>query len=132
MNRSLSGSIAITKLKHTIRKYKNKAGKEIECLVIPIGVNHMVRGKESACYLPVRVIVRDEADDYGQHGFISQSVDSKTWKEASEQQRGEFKDLPILGNIKDFDRSAADASGQMTEPLEPEPNTDNKSDDLPF
>ncbi len=130
MNRSLSGSIAITKLKHTIRKFKNKAGKEVECLVIPINLNHMVKGKEDACYLPVRVFVREEADEYGQHGFISQSVDSKKWKEASEQQRQEYKDLPILGNIKDFDRSAADASGQINEPLEPGP--DDKGDDIPF
>jgi hypothetical protein len=90
----------------------------------------MVKGKEDAHYLPVRVFVREEADEYGQHGFISQSVDSKKWKDASEQQREEFKNLPILGNIKDFDRSAADASGQLSEPIEPA--NDDKGNDLPF
>jgi hypothetical protein len=130
MNRSLSGSIALTKLKHKIGKFTNKAGQELECIVIPIDLNHIVKGKEDACYLPVRVFVREEADEYGQHGFISQSAGSKKWKEANEQQREEFKNLPILGNIKDFDRSAADASGRLSEPIEPA--NDDKGDDLPF
>ena len=79
-------------------------------------------------YLNVSVLTHDEPDKYGQNGFIAQRVDSKTYKEASDEQKEEFKKLPILGNIKDFsDSSANDSSGTVKEPL-----GTKETDDLPF
>ena len=112
MKKTYSGSLALTKLKHTLKEFNGKNGK-ITCLVIPVKSNHLVEGKEGAYYMPVRVHVRDEEDQYGQHGFVSQSVDSKVWKDADEATKEELKKLPILGNIKTWDTgSANDAIGR--------------------
>ena len=128
MNKTYSGSVALTKLVHVKMKVKGKNG-DVEGLFIPADANYLVRGKEGALYLPVRVYTRDEADQYGQNGFISQSVDSKVWKEADDEKKEVLKQLPILGNIKDFtagghNDAAGDAGGGETFTLE--------SDDLPF
>jgi len=123
--KNYSGSLALSKLKHVIQK-KNGVSGEIECLVIPIDANHLVRGKEGAVYMPIRVIAKDEQDQYGQNGFVSQSVDSKIYSAANDEQKEEFKKLPILGNIKDFSGGGDASSGAAaSETLE-------ENDDLPF
>ncbi len=129
MQRTFSGSLALSKLKHKIINVKNEKQGDIKGIFIPIAMNHLVEGKHNALYLPVRVITHSEPDKYGQHGFVAQSVDSKVWKEASEAQKEAFKSLPILGNIKDFDSGANDAAGQMEELTA---DTIDDTDDLPY
>lgn len=125
MNRTLNGSIAISKLKHDVLnvKYGNK---KIKGIFLPIDKNHISEVKD-AFYLPVRVIIYPDENEYGQHGMIAQSVDSKKYKEASEEQKEVFKKLPIIANLKDFYYNP-DNSGKMEEGSpEVEPQ-----DDLPF
>ena len=129
MTRNFSGSIALTKLKHVVRKMKNKAGQPVDCIIIPCDSNHLVKGNNGAYYLNLRVRTTEEADQYEQHGFIAHSVDSKKYKEATEAQREEFKNLPILGNIKDFG-NANDAAGSL--PAEELQQAEDEGDDLPF
>jgi hypothetical protein len=125
--KNYTGSIALTKLTHAVQEMKGKDGKPKKCIIIPVDDNYLVAGKDNAFYLPVSVVVRDEQDQYGQNGFISQQVGSKTYKDASEAQREEFKKLPILGNIKDWGSSVSnDSSGATAEFTSPE------DDDLPF
>jgi len=125
--RKFSGSIALSKLVHVRMKKKNKKGKKIDCLVIPIKENFLVEGKEGAVYMPISVITKTEEDQYGQHGFIGQNADSKTYKDASEKEKEKIGKLPILGNIKDFEfnqsssNDTAGSKGQVEE-----------DDDLPF
>lgn len=120
-----SGSIALTKLVHVRMKKKNKKGKKIDCLVIPIEQNYL-NVKDDAVYLPLNVVTKAEQDEFGQNGFLGQSVDSKMWKEASEKEQEKMRKLPILGNIKNWDSqpSANDTSGSAGEVEE--------DDDLPF
>jgi len=127
MSRSLSGSIALTKLVHVKMEVKGKSGK-VEGIFVPTKANHLVKGKEGALYMPARIYLRDEEDQYGQMGFISQSVDSKEWKAASDEEKELLKKLPILGNIKDFSSTPDDATGDAGggETFSPE------ADDLPF
>lgn len=127
MKTTYNGSLALSKLKHVIQKKKGKNG-DIDCLVIPIDQNNLVRGKEGAVYMPIRVMTNTEQDQYGQNGFISQSVDSKVYKAASDEEKEEFKKLPILGNVKNFG-SGGDAqasSGAASSEVMDE------NDDLPF
>ena len=128
MDKSYSGSIALTKLKCVVRDMKGKDKKPMKCLVIPIEANFLVAGKDNAYYMPVRVMTNEQEDKYGQHGFISQSVDTKVYKEASDEQKDDFKNLPILGNIKDF------SGGQSNDNAgaEQEPMGTSEEDDLPF
>lgn len=123
---SYVGSIALSKLIHVRMKKKGKKGKKVDCIVIPIKQNHLFEGKEGAVYLPLRIVTRSEEDQYGQHGFISQSVSSEEYKEASDKQKEKFKELPILGNFKNFgaESSSNDSTGSKGEI--------DEDDDLPF
>lgn len=127
MKTTYNGSLALSKLQHVIQKKKGKNG-DVECLIIPIDANNLVRGQDGAIYMPIRVMTNTEEDKYGQHGFVSQSVDSKVYSAATEEQKELFKKLPILGNIKNFgaggDAQAASGAAS-TEVL-------SENDDLPF
>lgn len=117
----LSGSIALTKLKSALITTK----KGTRALLVSIPDNYLVE-KDGAVYLPVSVFVRDEQDEYGQNGFIGQSVSSETYKELGKDKVKELG-LPILGNIKHFDNNN-DAAGttNVAGAIDPE------EDDLPF
>ena len=121
-DKRLSGSIALTKLESAIitTKKGNKA------ILIPIDSNYLTE-KDGAVYLNVGVVVREQADQYGQNGFISQQLPSDKYKELGKEKANEIK-LPILGNIKDFTNSNNDSAGttHVAEPINPE------EDDLPF
>jgi len=121
--RVLQGSIALTKMQSSVITTK----KGNKCILLPIDQNYFTE-KDGAVYLNVSVIVRDEADQYGQHGFISQKLDSAKYKELGKEAAQAIQ-LPILGNIKDFGNSSNDSAGatHIQEPISPE-----ESDDLPF
>ena len=119
----LSGSLALTKMQSAIITTKKGA----KCILLPIESNYFTE-KDGAVYLNISVIVREEADQYGQNGFISQKLDTAKYKELGAEKAKEIK-LPILGNIKDFGQSQGDSVGatQINEPINPE-----EADDLPF
>lgn len=124
-----SGSLNLTKLQCVRMKTK----KGTEGLFIPIKENHFIEGKEKEgvvpVYMNVLIIVKDEADQYGQHGFIAQKLGTEEWKALPKEKQKEVQDsLPILGNIKDFSGGNADeASGvKSTKTFDPQ------DDDLPF
>jgi len=118
-----AGSLALTKLKSAIITTKKGA----KCLLIPIDANYFSE-KDGAVYLNCSVIVRDEQDQYGQNGFISQKLDAEKYKELGAEKAKEIK-LPILGNIKNFVGQNNDNEGATTieSPINPE-----EDDDLPF
>jgi 3-deoxy-D-manno-octulosonic-acid transferase len=118
-----AGSLALTKLKSAIITTKKGA----KCLLIPIDANYFSE-KDGVVYLNCSVIVRDEQDQYGQNGFISQKLDAEKYKELGAEKAKEIK-LPILGNIKNFVGQNNDNEGATTieSPINPE-----EDDDLPF
>ena len=118
-----SGSLALTKLHSAIITTK----KGNRAIVIPIDENYLTE-KDGAIYLPISVIAKDKQDQYGQNGFISQSVSSEKYKELGKDKVKELG-LPILGNIKDFENGGNDSSGAT----QLEGQTDPEEDDsLPF
>lgn len=124
--KTLMGSIALTKLTHVIMEKKGKTAM-VKGLFIPIEANALEL-KDGAVYLPVKVTVKDEPDQYGQNGFIGKTLKTgKKWAEMTEEEKKSHQALtPILGNIKDFSNSANDASGAAA------PGTVAEDDDLPF
>lgn len=126
-NRSLSGSIALSKLVHAVQTSKKGA----KCIVIPLDSNHIDEVKlesgKTAFYLNVKVLLREEKDQYGQDGFISHQVSSDKYKAASEEQKKAFQDLEILGNIKDFS-----GGGNETTNDAGNGKAFDQGDDLPF
>jgi hypothetical protein len=125
--RKLSGSIALSKLEHVMMDKKNKKGKKIRCIVIPIKSNYLFESKDGGVYMNVIVNLKDKEDQYNQHGFIGQSVPSDMYKEASEEEKQQMKKTPILGGLKDWEFSATsnDTAGKAGDDID-------EDDDLPF
>lgn len=125
-DKKLSGSIALTKLKHVIMEKKGTSGM-VKGLFIPIDANLLLE-KDGAVYMSVNVNVKAEQDKYGQNGFISKTTDTKIWKELDDASKEAAKELsPILGNIKDWEGSSSnDSAGAAA------PGVVKEEDDLPF
>ena len=132
-NQRLSGSLALTKLIHVKMTKKGKDGQEVLGLFIPIDANMLVTGAEkdgvTPIYMPVNVHIKAETDDKGQNGFIAKTIDSKTYKALTDEQKEDSKRLsPILGSVKDWGASSAeDNSGDQNSGA-----TVDEHDDLPF
>ncbi|MBB6109757.1 hypothetical protein SAMN05421821_105175 [Mucilaginibacter lappiensis] len=125
IDKDLSGSIALTKLVHVMMDAKGKNG-PVRGIFIPIGANLLLE-KEKAIYMSVKVKVKEEADQFGQNGFISKTTDTNIWKGLNDAQKEEAKKLsPILGNIKDWSTSVNDTAGAAST------ETFTDDDDLPF
>ena len=118
----LTGSITLSKLKSVITERKGKDGNMVKGLFIPFDINY-ITVKEKAAYLNLRVGIADEPDEYDQIAMITQSVDGATYKEASNEKKEELKNLPILGNLKDWNTGSN--SNDSTDEVGPD-------DDLPF
>lgn len=117
-----AGSIALTKLQSAIITTK----KGTKSILLPIE-NNFFTDKDGAVYLNVNVIVKEDADQYGQHGFISQKLDSEKYKEIGSEKAKDIA-LPILGNIKHFSNNNDSANATyIEEPVNPE-----EDDNLPF
>lgn len=125
--RSLDGSIALSKLQHVMMNKKNKKGKKIRCIVIPVKENFLYESDKGGVYLNIRVNLKDKEDEFNQHGFVGQSVPSDIYKEASDKEKEKMKKTPILGGLKDweYDGSSNDASGSAGDDID-------EGDDLPF
>ena len=141
MPRNLSGSLALSKIKHVAMTCKGKNG-DVRGIFVPFEANKLVvidkkndKGEitETQVYMPVNVHVKEEADQYGQHGFVSKTLDSKDYKalgtgDAAKAAAKEF--TPILGSIKEFNGqggSENDAVGN-----EESGRTFDPSDAVPF
>jgi len=130
--KTLSGSLALTKLIHVAMEVKGKSGNKVKGLFIPIEQNYFVLGKEKdgaiPIYMSIQIVMHEERDEHGQDGFISQKGNIK-WKETTDAQKEAFNKLPILGNVVDWSKgnNSDDNTGAASENVfTPE------SDDLPF
>lgn len=134
--KSLTGSLALTKLIHVRMTKKGKKGK-VEGLFIPIELNLLDQDEKGNVYLPIRAIITDEQDENGQNGFIAKTIGTKRFKEAKKKQQEKWKDYaneetkkvtPIIGNLKDWSSqsNANDSSGAASS------NVVDEDDDLPF
>lgn len=121
-----AGSLALTKMKSAIitTKKGNKA------ILLPIDENYFTE-KDGAVYLNVSVIVREEQDQYGQNGFISQKLPTDKYKELGTEKGKEIGNgLPILGNIKHFENASSQNDSAGTTQVQGQVNPEE--DDLPF
>ena len=120
---NISGKINLAMLKGSIKSLNGKSGL-IECLVIPIGVNHLFKG-EKGVYLDIIAfeLEKKNADQKDTH-LVKQSF-SKDVREAMSEE--ESKALPIIGNLTVWG---------MSERTESEPQMDMNATDedagLPF
>jgi len=126
--RSLEGSVALTKLPCMLMTTK----KGTEGIFIPTDAANLIKGKEGALYLPIKVALYDEENEFGQHGFVSLNVNpkakyNKKWKQLSKDEQEKLKEINvILGNVKDWQ-----FEGNSDAPADETVHTED-SDDMPF
>lgn len=141
MPKSLSGSLALSKLFHVPMTCKGQSG-EVKGVFIPFNANKLVivekkdennKIVETQVYMPIRIYIKDEDDQFGQCGFLSKSMGSKDYKalgtgDAAKLAAKPF--TPILGSFKNFSQSSdsEDSSGNVSDPGE----TFSPTDDVPF
>lgn len=131
--RKFAGSIALTKMKHVIKKMKNRSGQLVDVIILPIDANYLVRDTKGRVYIDMNIILHDEPDQYNQDGFMPQKIPTDIWKNATEEQRQAMqKDTPILGNFIDVRSLNNDNSGALpASEFQPIPEEENDGD-LPF
>jgi len=120
--KNFSASICLDKIA-LVAKTVSKKNKTEMVFHIPVNANFCTV-KDGKTYLNLSgMISESEQDQYGQNGFIAQSVDSDTYKGASQEQKDKWKaEHQILGNIKIWNGGDNTPAADMAE----------SEDDLPF
>lgn len=118
----------LTQLAHVRRKMKNKDGKEIDVLIIPIKKNQLFVG-EKGVYFDLQAWALKSIDqEKKQTHIIKQKFAKEVYDKFTEDQK---KAIPIMGSGLDWSKIT---------PQEPEPNalptaeipSSGDEDDLPF
>lgn len=122
---NITGSINLGKLKSAIMKIKNKKGELVECVVIPIDANYLVRGKDGAAYLNIIGYDMEQKPNRKDTHMVKQSVPKEHFEKFTEEQK---KEVPILGNLILWG-STSNTNGFESD-SDSEPQQGN--DDLPF
>ena len=98
-----------------------KIGLSVKIDVTKIDKKRLYEGKKGT-YLDLTTFINtDETNEYGDHGFISQSLDK--------EEREQGLQTPILGNVKVF---YTDQEPQAPQQAPQAPKQDNFDDDIPF
>ena len=98
-----------------------KIGLSVKIDVTKIDKKRLYEGKKGT-YLDLTTFINtDETNEYGDHGFISQSL--------NKEEREMGLQTPILGNVKVF---YTDQDQQAPQQAQQAPQQDNFDDDIPF
>lgn len=92
---NISVKLNLRQLKSTVRTMKGASG-EIECVIIPIDANHLVRG-EKGIYLDLMGFeLKEKKDDSKQTHIVKQSLPKEVYEVMTDEQK---RELPIVGNM---------------------------------
>ena len=105
-----------------------KIGISVKIDVTKIDKSRLFKG-EKGTYLDLTTFIdTDNPGQYGDHGFISQSV--------SKEEKAQNIQTPILGNCKVFynenSQQAHSGGMQQAQQAMPQPSQDDLDDDIPF
>lgn len=117
---NISSRINLAALKHTFTKRKLQSGEEVECLVIPIDLNHLFKSEKGNVYLNTIGFDVKTPTDHSTH-IIKQSFKKEFLDSLTEDQKNAF---PILGNHL--------AYGSVPNENRVEMEAVEQDDDLPF
>jgi hypothetical protein len=135
---NISVKLNLTQMKHARREMSGKDGKKIDCLIIPIDENGLIKGEKGVYFNITAIEIKDRSNfkpDQKDTHLLKQSFPTEVYSQMSDEQKNA---QPILGNAIDWGKVA---------PSEPRPQqsdslsdsavdnyNDNKEehDDLPF
>lgn len=124
MSSNIGGKLDLTQLVHVKTKKKNKAGEEIDCLVIPIQTNNLFQGEKGNVYLDLIAFPLRESKDYATH-LVKQSLPKDVRGKMSKEDQDK---MPIFGNLKVMDGS----QGAAPNTTAGSGGTVDEESDLPF
>lgn len=89
--------INLLQYKAVIQKVKNSSGKDVECVVIPIEMNGLIKGEKGvyADFAAFEFKAKKEGD-LNTH-LIKQSLPKETFQKMSDEDK---KAMPIFGNLR--------------------------------
>ena len=102
---NIGGKLDLTQLIHVKTKKKNKAGEEIDCIVIPVQTNNLFQGEKGNVYIDLIAFPLKEAKDYATH-LVKQSLPKDVREKMSKEDQNA---MPILGNLKVMDGAQSSA-----------------------
>ena len=120
---NISIKINLRQLKSAVRTMKSASG-EIECLIIPINQNHLIKG-EKGVYIDMQAYeLKEKKADRKDTHLIKQGFPKEVFDAMTEEEK---KSTPILGNLVVWGYS--EPAPVNVEIAETQPG---ESDDLPF
>jgi len=120
---NISIKINLRQLKSAVRTMKSASG-EIECLIIPINQNHLIKG-EKGIYIDMQAYeLKEKKADRKDTHLIKQDFPKEVFDAMSDEEK---KTTPILGNLVVWGYSEpAPVNIEVVETQE------NETNDLPF
>lgn len=100
-------SVNLTKLKHVIKVIEGKSG-PVECLIIPVKENNLYEGKEGIRCLNLKAWAVKEPKTENRKTnthILKQTVGKEAYEKMTEEEK---RDMPILGNIFEWESSYSD------------------------
>ena len=120
---NISIKINLRQLKSAVRTMKSASG-EIECLIIPINQNHLIKG-EKGIYIDMQAYeLKEKKADRKDTHLIKQGFPKEVFDAMSDEEK---KATPILGNLVVWGYSEPAPVNVEIDETQP-----GESDDLPF
>lgn len=114
--------INLLQYKAVIMKIKDKAGILVDCMVIPIDANHLVKGEKGLYADFAAFEFKSKQENSKDTHLIKQSL-PKEWFHAMTDE--EKKAMPIFGNLRVWEERTEQEPTSSVDPV-------NESDGLPF
>jgi len=103
---AITGSINLTAFKNVLMKKKNREGKEVIGIFIPLDANDLVL-KDKAVYFNIVAFEMKEAKEWATH-LVKQSLKKEKREKMTKEEQNA---MPLFGNLKieTFDKNAPPA-----------------------
>ena len=125
---NIIAKINLRRLQSAQLKLKGKNGNMVECVVIPIDANNLVRGEKGVYLDMIGFELKDRKPDRKDTHMVKQSLSKEQLEKMTDEEKNA---LPILGNMMLWSeqQEADPVNYEMLQPADPTEGTD---DDLPF
>ena len=106
--------INLMQYKAAIQKVKNNAGREIDCLVIPIELNSLVKGEKGVYADFVAFEMKEKKEGRNDTHLVKQSFPKEIFQKMTEEAK---KDQPIFGNLRVWDGTGEHNATSSMDPI---------------
>jgi hypothetical protein len=128
---SISISLTLTGLIHGRQQILGKNGDLVDCLIIPIDINNLIRLKDEKT-IKLQLIAwpyKNKMPDRKDTHYIKQSFKKEELEKLSEEERN---NLPFLGNALVWAEENQNTESKEFSSAQFAPPRPNAADDLPF